>query len=51
MADSHGLIVFGFTTIGEGAERLMKKAAKVMKKQVDASAEELKAAIDGAAKG
>lgn len=51
MADPDGLIVFGFTTIEEGAERLMKKAAKVMKKQVDVSAEELKAAIDEAAKG
>jgi len=44
-----GVIMVGETTIQEGAERLMKQAAKVMKRQVDADAEELKRAIDGAA--
>jgi len=43
-----GVILVGFTTIEEGMDRLMKRAAKVMKQEVDAQAEELKAQIDAA---
>ena len=45
-----GVILVGFTTIEEGMDRLMKRAAKVMKQEVDAQAEELKAQIDEAVK-
>jgi uncharacterized membrane protein len=45
-----GVILVGFTTIEEGVDRLMKRAAKVMKQEVDAQAEELKAQIDEAVK-
>lgn len=44
-----GVIMIGQTTLQEGAERLMKHAAKVLKRQVDADAAELKRAIDEAA--
>lgn len=43
-----GIVLVGFTTIEEGAERLMKRAAKIMKQEIDAQAEELKAQIDDA---
>jgi len=43
-----GLVLTAFTTLEEGTDRLMKKAAKVLKKEVDANAEELKKAIDEA---
>lgn len=43
-----GVILVGETTIEEGAEKLMKRAAKVMKQEVDAQAEEIKKAIDEA---
>lgn len=46
---TYGIIMFGFSTIEEGAERFMKRAAKVMKQEVDAQAEEIKRAIDEAA--
>ena len=46
---TYGIVLVGFATIEEGAERLLKHAAKVMKKDVDAQAEELKKAIDEAA--
>jgi len=45
-----GLVVVGYTTIQEGMERYMKKAAKIMKKEVDMQADELKKAIDEAVK-
>jgi uncharacterized membrane protein len=41
-----GVVMVGETTIEEGMERLTKRAAKVLKKQVDADAEEIKRAID-----
>jgi len=44
--ETYGIVLVGFATIEEGAERLMKRAAKVMKKEVDAQAEEIKKAID-----
>ncbi len=47
--DSYGIVMVGFATIEEGAERFMKHAAKVMKKEVDAQAEDIKKAIDEAA--
>jgi uncharacterized membrane protein len=43
-----GVVLVGFTTMEEGIDRLMKRAAKIMKQQVDADAEELKRAIDAA---
>lgn len=43
-----GVVLVGETTLDEGVERLMKRAAKVMKKQVDADAEAIKKAIDDA---
>ncbi len=46
---TYGIVLVGLATIEEGAERLMKRAAKVMKQDVDAQAEELKKAIDEAA--
>ena len=46
-----GIVLVAETTLEEGERRLMKKAAKIMKKQVDASAKELKEAIDEAAEG
>lgn len=45
-----GLVVVGYTTIQEGMERYMKKAAKIMKREVDMQADELKKAIDEAVK-
>jgi uncharacterized membrane protein len=43
-----GIILIGETTVGEFEDRLMKKAAKVAKKQVDADAEAMKKEIDEA---
>jgi uncharacterized membrane protein len=40
-----GVIVIAETTLEEGLDRLMKRAAKVLEKQVDAEAEEIKKAI------
>jgi uncharacterized membrane protein len=48
-AGTYGILLVGFTTIEEGAERLLKHAAKIMKQEVDAQAEEIKKAIDEAA--
>jgi len=45
-----GIVLVGVFTPDEGLDRFLKKAAKVMKKQVDADAQELKKAIDEAAK-
>ena len=45
-----GIILVGEVTIEEGMDRLMKRAAKVAKKEVDAQAKEIKDAIDEAAK-
>jgi uncharacterized membrane protein len=47
-AGEAGIVLFGIVTPDEGVERYMKRAAKVMKKQVDADAEEMKKAIDEA---
>lgn len=44
------IIMVGVATPELGAERLMKRAAKLLKKQVDADAEDIKKAIDEAAK-
>ena len=43
-----GVILVADATFDAGAERLMKRAKKLAKKQVDANAEELKQAIDEA---
>ena len=43
-----GIILVGEVTIEEGMDRLMKRAAKVAKKEVDAQAKEIKDAIDEA---
>jgi len=43
-----GIILVGEVTLEEGLDRLMKRAAKIAKKQVDAEAKEIKAAIDEA---
>jgi uncharacterized membrane protein len=43
-----GVVLVGETTIAEGVERAMKKAAKIMKQQVDADAAAIKKAIDEA---
>ena len=43
-----GIVLVGVFTPEEGMERFMGKAAKVLKKQVDADAEEMKKAIDEA---
>jgi uncharacterized membrane protein len=45
-AGSAGVVLVGETTIDEGMERLMKRASKVLKKQVDAEADAIKKAID-----
>ena len=45
-----GIVLVGIVTPDEGIDRYLKRAAKVMKKQVDADAEELKKAIDEAVK-
>jgi uncharacterized membrane protein len=45
-----GIVFIGVATPELGAQKLMKRAAKVLKKEVDATAEDLKAAIDEAAK-
>lgn len=45
-----GIFMIGVATPELGAQKLMKRAAKVMKKQVDADAADLKKAIDEAAK-
>ena len=44
-----GIVLVGEVTLEEGLDRLMKRAAKLAKKQVDADAKEIKAAIDEAA--
>ena len=41
-----GVVLVGETTLEAGAERLMKRAKKVAKQQVDADAKALKAQID-----
>ena len=43
-----GIVLVGVFTPEEGVERFLGKAAKVLKKQVDADAEEIKKAIDEA---
>ena len=43
-----GIVLVGVFTPEEGMERFLGKAAKVLKKQVDADAEEIKKAIDEA---
>lgn len=50
-AGEAGIVLVGVVTPDEGIERFLKRASKVMKKQVDADAEELKKAIDEAVKG
>lgn len=47
---TYGIVLVGFATIEAGTEHFMKHAAKVMKQEVDAQAEDLKKAIDEAAK-
>lgn len=41
-----GIVLVGEVTLEEGLDRLMKRAAKLAKKQVDADAKDIKAAID-----
>ncbi len=48
-AGQAGVVMVGETTLEEGMDKLMKRAAKVMKKEVDAQAEDIKKAIDEAA--
>jgi uncharacterized membrane protein len=43
-----GIILVAIVTPDEGIDRFLKRAAKIMKKQVDEDAEELKKAIDEA---
>jgi uncharacterized membrane protein len=43
-----GVIFIGEATFEEGMDRLMKRAAKVLKQQIDADAEAVKRAIDEA---
>jgi uncharacterized membrane protein len=43
-----GIVLLAVLTPDEGFDRYVKRAAKVMKKQVDADAEQLKKAIDEA---
>ena len=45
-----GIVMIGVATPDAGADLLMKRAAKVAKKQVDADAKDLKKAIDEAVK-
>jgi len=45
-----GIVFVGEPTIEAGAEKLMKKATKVMKKQIQADAEEMKKNLDQAVK-
>jgi len=45
-----GIVMIGVATPEMGADLLMKRAAKVAKKQVDADAKEIKKAIDEAVK-
>jgi uncharacterized membrane protein len=47
-AGEAGIVLVAIVTPDEGIDRFLKRAAKVMKKQVDADAEELKKAIDEA---
>jgi uncharacterized membrane protein len=48
-AGQAGIILIGETTMEEGFDRLAKRATKVAKKQVDASAADVKKAADEAA--
>ena len=41
-----GVVMVGETTIEQGMDRLMKRAAKVIKQDIDAQAEALKAQVD-----
>jgi len=45
---SAGVVMVGTTTLEAGMDRLMKKAAKVIKQDIDAQADELKAQVDEA---
>lgn len=45
-----GIFMIGVATPDLGAQKLMKRAAKVLKKQIDEDAEDLKKAIDEAVK-
>ena len=45
-----GIVMIGVATPEMGADLLMKRAAKIAKKQVDADAKDLKKAIDEAVK-
>ena len=45
-----GIVLVAEVTLEEGLDHLMKRAAKIAKKQVDAQAKEIKDAIDEAAK-
>ncbi len=45
----YGVVVIAETTVEEGLDRMMKRAAKVMKKEIDLQADEMKKAIDEAA--
>ncbi len=45
-AGEAGIVLVGVVTPDEGVEHFLKHARKIMKKQVDADAEELKRAID-----
>jgi uncharacterized membrane protein len=43
-----GIILVGETTIEEGLEKLLKKANKVLKKEIQANADEMKKELDAA---
>ncbi|MFA6001994.1 MAG: DUF1269 domain-containing protein [Thermoleophilia bacterium] len=45
-----GIIFVGETTVEAGVEKLMKKSNKVMKKEIQAEADEMKAALNEAVK-
>jgi uncharacterized membrane protein len=49
-AGQAGIIMIGETTMEEGFDKLAKRAAKVAKKEIDTSADEMKKAVDEAAK-
>ena len=46
-AGQAAVVIVAETTVEAGVENLMKKASKIMKKEIDAQADDMKAAIDG----
>ncbi len=49
-AGQTGIILFGETTLAEGWERLLKSTTRVVKKEIDVDAAQLKKALDEAVK-